>query len=53
MQGSLVRALLRGHIFRNSTPNNGTQMREHITWMKPYQQGVDVVTEAKTVEVNV
>ena len=44
----LGRALSRGHIFRNSTPNNGTQRREHINWMIECQQRVDDVATEKT-----
>ena len=43
----LVRALLRGHIFRNSTPSNNTQRRGHINLIIAYQQRVDVATEVK------
>ena len=42
------KSISQGHIFRNSTTNNGTQMREQITWMSEYQQCVDVAKGAKT-----
>ena len=44
---SLGKALSQGHIFRNSTPNNGTHMREHITWMTEYQRHANVATMMK------
>ena len=39
-------SIARAH-FRNSTPNNGIQRREHTNWMIEYQQRVDAVTTEK------